>query len=177
MDIKQKNRRLGLIALGVAVTMLGLAYAAVPFYNWFCRVTGFGGTPQISESASGITPTAEQVTVRFNSDISPELPWTFTPDMPQLQLAIGEEKQITYTVTNNGTATLTGLATYNVTPDVVGKYFNKTICFCFQNQTIASGESKKFLVQFFVDPEMLNDPDTKNIKTITLSYTFFKAKE
>jgi cytochrome c oxidase assembly protein subunit 11 len=162
-------------ALAVA-GMLGMAFASVPLYRMFCAATGYDGTPQIGpEQSPGAV--SRQITVAMNADTSPSLPWAFGPEQRSVTMKIGEEQLAFYDGKNLGDHTITGHALYNVTPDVVGRYFHKTECFCFTSQTLAAGEKVQFPVTFWVDPAILNDPETRDIHTITLSYTFFPSLE
>jgi cytochrome c oxidase assembly protein subunit 11 len=170
-------RRNRTLAAGLAVVvagMLGLTAAAVPLYRMFCAATGFGGTPQIgpARSASVVDRT---VTVRFNADVNPGLPWQFRPEQSDVTLKLGEEQVAFYTARNEAATPITGVAIYNVTPEKVGIYFHKTACFCFNQQTLAPGQSMQFPVSFWVDPALATDPSTADVKTITLSYTFFHS--
>ncbi len=160
-------------ALGVVTAgMLGLAFASVPLYRLFCSVTGYGGTPQIGpETASHVV--SQTITVAMNADTSPNLPWLFQPELKRVTMPIGAAQLAFYDGKNLADHTLTGHALYNVTPDVVGRYFHKTECFCFTTQTLQPGEAVQFPVTFWVDPAILDDPETRDIHTITLSYTFF----
>lgn len=162
----------GVLAV-VVVGMVGMSFAAVPLYRMFCQATGYGGTPQIGGVASG--PSDHRVTIRFNADTNPGLPWSFAPDQKQVDVALGEEQLATYHATNAADHTVTGTALYNVTPEKAAKYFHKTACFCFNEQTLAPGQKAEFPVTFFVDPELATDPATADVTTITLSYTFFRA--
>jgi cytochrome c oxidase assembly protein subunit 11 len=160
----------------VVAGMTGLAFASVPLYYMFCAATGYGGTPQIGPAASpGVVP--QSITVAMNADTSPNLPWQFGPEKPRVTMKIGEEQLAFYDGKNMGNHTITGHALYNVTPDVVGRYFHKTECFCFTSQTLGPGEKVQFPVTFWVDPAILQDPETRDIHTITLSYTFFPSLE
>ena len=161
------------VGLGaVTAGMLGLAFASVPLYRVFCAVTGYGGTPQIGpELASHVV--SQTITVAMNADTSPNLPWTFKPELQHVTMPLGAPQLAFYDGKNLGDHTITGHALYNVTPDVIGKYFHKTECFCFTSQTLRSGEAVQFPVTFWVDPAILQDPETRDIHTITLSYTFF----
>lgn len=154
-----------------AAAMLGLAYASVPLYQLFCQVTGFGGTTQRAESAPA-TQLERNISIRLDANVSSELGWNFHPEKTTVTMKIGEV-MLTHYVAHNGTSeTLTGTATFNVTPTEAGIYFNKIACFCFTAQTLKAGERVEMPVQFFVDPAILEDPDTKNISEITLSYSF-----
>jgi cytochrome c oxidase assembly protein subunit 11 len=162
-------------ALAVA-GMVGMAFASVPLYRMFCAATGYNGTPQIGPQASpGVV--SQTITVAMNADTSPSLPWAFGPERRSVTMKIGEEQLAFYDGKNLGDHTITGHALYNVTPDVVGRYFHKTECFCFTTQTLAAGEKVQFPVTFWVDPAILKDPETRDIHTITLSYTFFPSLE
>lgn len=175
-DLSRKNINLALNVSAVVVGMLCMAYAAFPLYNLFCRVTGFGGTTQVAtELPDKILDNI--VTIRFNSDVAPDLPWDFSPEQKEVKVHIGEQKLVFFSATNRSDRALKGTSIYNVVPNRVGGYFNKIQCFCFDEQTIQPGESVTFPVSFFIDPEIVNDKDTKDIKTITLSYTFFKVKK
>ncbi len=160
----------------VIAGMVGLSFASVPLYRLFCSVTGYGGTPQIGPEA----PQAEvsrDITIAMNADTSPQLPWSFTPEKRRVTMKLGEEQLAFYDGKNLSDHTITGHALYNVTPDVVGRYFHKTECFCFTSQTLAAGEKVQFPVTFWVDPAILQDPETRDVHTITLSYTFFPSLE
>ena len=166
------NLRVALMAGGIAVSMLGLAYASVPLYQLFCQVTGFGGTTQRAEAAPE-SVTGSTVSVRFDANTSPALSWKFHAVQTAMKVRLGEQNMAHYRAVNTSDKPLTGTAVFNVTPVNAGIYFNKIQCFCFTEQTLAPGESIDMPVVFFVDPDMLNDPDAVNIKEITLSYTFY----
>lgn len=159
----------------VVALMVGASYAAVPFYNWFCRATGFGGTTQVATSAPAQV-TNRSVTVRFDSNIQGGLPWKFVPEQNEINIKIGEVATVYYSVTNQSADTTTGQASYNVTPLTVGSYFTKINCFCFTEQTLAPHEKRDMAVVFYVDPSMLQDSDQNGTNTITLSYTFYPVK-
>lgn len=162
----------GLVAVGLG--MLGLSFAAVPLYRAFCAATGFGGTPRIGAAASpGVA--ARSIVVRFNADTDPRLPWRFQPEQTELRLRLGEERVAFYAARNLDAFPVTGVATYNVTPEKVGKYFHKTACFCFDRQVLAGGQTVQFPLSFWVDPALAEDPGTADVATITLSYTFFRS--
>ena len=169
---KPANLRVALLAGGIAVSMLGLAYASVPLYQMFCQVTGFGGTTQRAEAAPEKV-TDKTVSVRFDANTSPVLRWKFHAVQTAMTVKVGEQNMAHYRAVNTSDKSLTGTAVFNVTPLNAGIYFNKIQCFCFTEQTLAPGESVDMPVVFFVDPDMLNDPDAVNIKEITLSYTFY----
>ena len=159
----------------VVALMVGASYAAVPFYNWFCRATGFAGTTQVA-SAAPAHVTNRAVTVRFDSNIQGGLPWKFVPEQNEVHIKIGEVATVYYSVTNLSARTTTGQASYNVTPLTTGSYFTKINCFCFTEQTMAPGETRDMAVVFYVDPSMLQDADQDSTNTITLSYTFYPVK-
>jgi cytochrome c oxidase assembly protein subunit 11 len=161
----------------VVVLMVGAAYAAVPFYNWFCRATGFNGTTQVAKSAPTATPLARTVAVRFDSNVAGGLPWKFEPEQTEIQVHIGEVTTVYYTVTNESARTTTGQAAYNVAPLTVGAYFVKINCFCFTEQTFAPGEKREMAVVFYVDPSIVEDHDNDSLSAITLSYTFYPVRE
>jgi cytochrome c oxidase assembly protein subunit 11 len=162
--------------VGVVVGMLGLTAAAVPLYRLFCQVTGYGGTTQRAETAptEGLERT---ITVRFNADVDPDLPWSFQPAQRQIEVRIGEQSLAYYRARNRSDHPVVGQAVYNVTPFKAGPYFDKIACFCFEEQVLQPGEEVDMPVSFYVDPEILNDPSTRNMHTITLSYTFFLLED
>ena len=174
--LARRNRRTGLAAAGVVTFMVGLSFAAVPLYDLFCRVTGFGGTTQRSAAAPGAVGD-RPITIRFNATTHPNLPWRFTPEQPSVTLRLGEEGLAFYSATNRSDAPVTGVSTYNVTPEKVGRYFHKIACFCFDEQTLTPGERADMPVTFWVDPKIAEDPSTRDITTITLSYSFFRTIE
>lgn len=165
------NTKVAVICTAVAVGMVGLAYASVPLYRLFCQVTGFAGTTQRAE-----TPSYEvldrMVTVRFDSNVAPGLDWEFAPVVPSMKLHIGENALAFYRATNRSDVPVVGTATFNVTPEQAGAFFNKVQCFCFNEQRLEPGESIEMPVSFFVDPAIVNDPDGAFVRTIALSYTF-----
>jgi cytochrome c oxidase assembly protein subunit 11 len=164
-------------ACGLLVAlMVGSAYAAVPFYDWFCRATGFNGTTQVAKAAPKGAPLARTVAVRFDSNVSGGLPWKFEPEQTEINVRIGEVTTVYYTVTNVAGTTTMGQAAYNVTPLTVGSYFTKINCFCFTEQTLAPGEKREMPVVFYVDPAFAADSENDGVNTITLSYTFFPVK-
>lgn len=170
-------RRNGILAgslLLVMGGMIGLSFAAVPLYRVFCAATGYGGTPQIG-GREGPGAEGGTITVRFDANTSPNLPWRFQPGAASVTLPLGEEQLAYYVGRNDGARAVTGVATYNVTPEKVGKYFHKTACFCFNEQTLAPGQEMQFPLSFWVDPAIAKDPSTSDVRTITLSYTFFRS--
>jgi len=162
----------GIIA--VIVGMTGLSFAAVPLYRLFCSVTGYGGTPSIGP-ATAPGANGKVIQVRFNASTNPGLPWRFDPDQKQVTLELGDSQIAFYHAVNRSNRAVTGMALYNVTPEKVGKYFHKTACFCFNKQSLAGNESMEFPVSFWVDPAIRDDPNTADVTTITLSYTFYRT--
>jgi cytochrome c oxidase assembly protein subunit 11 len=161
----------------VVVLMVGASYAAVPFYNWFCRSTGFNGTTQVAEAAPTAAPLQRTVAVRFDSNVAGGLPWKFEPEQTEIHVKIGQVVTVYYTVTNQSARTTTGQAAYNVAPLTVGAYFQKINCFCFTEQTMAPGETRQMPVVFYVDPAVVKDSDNDGLNTITLSYTFYPVRD
>jgi cytochrome c oxidase assembly protein subunit 11 len=161
----------------VVVLMVGASYAAVPFYNWFCRATGFNGTTQVATATPSSAPLGRKIAVRFDSNVAGGLPWKFEPEKTEIQVRIGEVVTVFYTVTNLSARVTTGQAAYNVAPLTVGKYFEKINCFCFTEQTMAPGEKREMPVVFYVDPSVVADSDNDGLNTITLSYTFYPVRD
>jgi cytochrome c oxidase assembly protein subunit 11 len=173
------RRRIGatVVLLAVVVAgMAGLSFASVPLYRLFCQATGYGGTTQRAASAPKAVDDAV-ITVRFDAQTAPDLGWEFRPVVPEVKVHPGEQREVLFRAVNRSTETVTGTATYNVTPTKVGIYFDKLQCFCFTGQRLAPGESRDMGVVFFVDPDMLGDPDTSEVRTLTLSYTMFRAPD
>ncbi|GIK49688.1 MAG: cytochrome c oxidase assembly protein CtaG [Alphaproteobacteria bacterium] len=162
------------VVVAIVLGMAGLAAAAVPLYDAFCKLTGYGGTTQ-EASAAPSQILDRRIRVRFDSNIAPDLPVAFAPQQISESLRIGETGLAFYTVRNLSDEPVVARATYNVTPHVAGQYFAKLECFCFQDRLLAPGEEAELPVVFFVDPEIVNDPDTAEIGTLTLSYTFFRS--
>ncbi len=174
-QMARKNARLGLTILAVVIGMGILAYASVPLYSVFCRVTGFGGTTQES-STFPTTVLDRTVTIQFNADIGNNFAWEFTPEQRKIEVKLGQKGLTAFHAKNLTNKPLTGTALYNVTPLKVGKYFNKVQCFCFDEQTLNGGQEVSMPVLFYIDPKMNDDPNMRDVKTITLSYTFYKAQ-
>ena len=152
--------------------MTGLSFAAVPLYDMFCRVTGYGGTTQVADAgASKVLD--RKITIRFDANISPKLDWRFKPAQTSMEVKIGESALAVYEAHNPTDKPLSGTATYNVTPEIAGYYFSKVQCFCFTEQTLAPGRRMDMPVSFFVNPAIMDDPEAREIEEITLSYTFF----
>ncbi len=173
---EKSNLRVAIVAGGVAVGMVGVAYAAVPLYQIFCQVTGFGGTTQRAD-ASPQTVLDQKITVTFDANVNSSLNWEFVPSQHSQTIRIGEQTLAFYKAVNNGSRPVTGTATFNVTPVGAGVYFSKIECFCFTEQTLQPGQSIDMPVSYFVDPDIVNDRDMKSVSTITLSYTFFAVDE
>ncbi len=169
-----KNRRVAFMATGLVVAMVGLAYASVPLYRLFCQVTGFGGTTQVAGIADAAA-TTKDISIRFDANVSSDLGWAFHPKQNTMMVKVGEPSLAYFTATNMTTETVTGTAMFNVTPPEAGIFFNKIECFCFTEQTLKPGQTVDMPVQFFVDAALLDDADTKSIREITLSYTFYPA--
>ena len=170
----RKNTRVAFMAASIVFTMLGLSYAAVPFYKAFCKATGFGGTTQRADKAPD-KASAQTIIVRFDANTSTDLPWDFHARQTEMTVKVGEQAMAYYDARNLSKETLTGTAVFNVSPPGAGAYFDKIQCFCFTKQTLKAGEAEELPVTYFVDPAILDDPDAKNIKEITLSYTFYPA--
>ena len=179
-ETARSNLRTGAIAFAGALAMLGLGYASVPLYRLFCQVTGFGGTTMVaSESkaaAAARAATGQTISIRFDATTAMGMPWTFQPSQATDTVTIGERDIATYVARNNSEHAITGVATFNVTPEQAGKYFNKVQCFCFTEQTLAPGQEVTMPVLYFVDPAMLNDPNMKGVEQITLSYTCHRSE-
>ena len=174
-SMAEKNARLGRRLVLLTAGMGGLAYASAPLYDLFCRTTGFGGRPLVAQP--GDRPILDRtVAVRFDSNVDSALPWRFEPLQREVRVQLGEERLAHYRVTNLSQRPLVGTSTYNVTPEHAGPWFNKLQCFCFTEQLLLPGQSVDMPVVFFVDPELDKDRRYDNIRTVTLSYTFFEAK-
>jgi len=164
-------------ACGVfAVAMVGAAYAAVPFYNWFCRTTGFAGTTQVA-AAGPSNVLGRKIVVRFDANVTGGLPWRFEPEQNSVEVRIGDVVTVNYLVTNESARETVGQASYNVSPPTVGAYFSKINCFCFTEQRFKPGETREMPVVFFVDPELAKDVEHDGLNTITLSYTMYPVRQ
>lgn len=173
---RSTNRVTASALVVVVAAMGGLAWASVPLYQWFCQVTGYGGTTQ----AATALPTEildREMTVRFNADTARGLPWTFKPVQRQITLRVGDTGLAFYRAVNHGDRPVTGTATFNVTPAKAGIYFDKIDCFCFTEQTLEPGQEADLAVSFFIDPDISADPNLDEVRTITLSYTFFETDD
>jgi cytochrome c oxidase assembly protein subunit 11 len=176
-DETKAPRRHGMLALwlaGLVAAMVGLSFAAVPLYRIFCQATGYNGTPQRADKGADQV-LDRTITVRFDGNVDPALPWSFAPEQRTMEVKIGETALAFFKATNRTEAPVTGTAIFNVSPEQAGRYFTKIECFCFTEQTLAAGASIEMPVTFFVDPKIIEDDDTKNIAEITLSYTFYRT--
>ena len=170
----QKKKLTPLILSGIFVLMLGLSYAAVPLYDLFCRVTGFGGTTQISNDAPKIVLN-KVVSVRFDTNVN-NLEWEFKAKSNVIDVKVGQVNRIEFEVENYGEDNSSGVASFNVSPASFGKYYSKLGCFCFEKQELKAGQKTTYVMTFYLDPELVNDPSTKNIHDVTMSYTFFSTE-
>lgn len=181
---KGKTRTTAVILFGVAGGMVGLAFASVPLYQLFCQVTGYGGTPKTGAQAQSVIKGGEKsphlgktVTVRFDANVNKGMPWVFQPAQREMRVKVGETVLARYTARNVSDKSVTGTATFNVTPFKAADYFAKVQCFCFTEQTLNPGQEVAMPVSFYVDPDMFNDKNARNVSEITLSYTFFRKKQ
>jgi cytochrome c oxidase assembly protein subunit 11 len=167
---------MALIGFAVAAGMLGLGFAAVPLYRVFCQKTGYGGTPKIVDEAQAATiaRSDKQISIRFDSNVAPGMPWQFHPEQVTQQVRLGERTIAFFLATNNSDQPVTGQASYNIEPDQAGSFFNKVQCFCFTQQTLQPHQTVRMPVTYYVDPAILKDKDAKGVQQITLSYTFYK---
>jgi len=179
MAAASKRRRNGttvVLLVSVVMGMAGLAFASVPLYRLFCQATGFAGTTQRAAAAPREIA-GPVVTVRFDAETAADLPWEFRPLTASVQVHPGEQREVLYRAINHSAAAVTGTATFNVTPMKSGIYFDKLQCFCFTEQLLGPGESRDMGVTFFVDPDLATDPGTRDVRTITLSYTMFRKPD
>jgi len=176
-SLSGKNRRSALMAGLLGLGMLGLGFAAVPLYEVFCRVTGYAGTTQrVGEAkAATVQATSRVMSIRFDSNVNTALPWSFKPEQAVDHVTVGARDMAVFIATNNSDQPVVGTATFNVTPLLAGQYFNKIQCFCFSEQLLKPGQTMRMPVLYYVDPAILDDPETKDIKEITLSYTFYRS--
>src|SRR5437868_10951502 len=172
--MRRRNGTTVTLLAAVVCGMVGLSFASVPLYRLFCQATGFGGTTQRAAAAPDEIAGA-MVTVRFDAQTAPDLGWEFRPLESAVRLHPGEQREVFFRATNRTAETVVGTATFNVTPTKTGIYFDKLQCFCFTEQQLKPGESRDMGVVFFVDPDLLQDPGTRDVRTITLSYTMFRA--
>lgn len=180
-DTTRRNARVGAMAFAGALFMLGLGYAAVPLYQLFCQVTGFGGTTMTATESdaarAAAAATGQKISIRFDASTASDVPWTFRPSQATDTIIIGERDIATYVARNEGSKPITGMATFNVEPEQAGKYFNKIQCFCFTEQTLQPGQEVTMPVLYYVDPAMLDDPNMQGVEQITLSYTFHRTAQ
>ena len=170
----RRLRRTAALCAALVIGMVGLAYASVPLYSLFCRLTGFDGTPLVGTGPSA-TILDRTIRVRFDANVAPGLAWRFTPEAPMIEAKLGETKTVFFQVRNAGPAA-TGISTFNVQPERAGSFFVKIQCFCFNEQMLKAGEAMDFPVVFYIDPALAEDPNGKDLQEITLSYTYFPAK-
>ena len=173
-DLARRNRRTAITAFIVVAGMVGLSFAFVPIYTLICQVTGLGGTPQIAERTVRPVSTQE-ITVRFDANVDRRLPWSFKPVEKAVTLKLGKDRVAFYTATNMSDEPITGISTFNVTPLKAAQYFTKIECFCFVEQTLNPGQTVDMSVTFYVDSAIVDDELTRDVKTITLSYTFYRS--
>lgn len=174
--LARKNARTATVLFSVVAGMVGLAYASVPLYKWICQVTGLAGTPSTENVQASNVILDETINVRFDSNVSPMLPWKFEPLQREVTVRLGEEKLAFYRATNTSDKPIVGTSTFNVTPFKAGPFFVKMECFCFTEQVLLPGESIEMPVSFYVDPDIYEEANTKEVRAITLSYTFYEAK-
>jgi len=165
----------GFMCGGLVAAMVGLSFAAVPFYSWFCRTTGYGGTTQVAKALPAAV-SDRTVTVRFDSNVAAGLPWRFEPERRTIDVKLGQVVTVYYAVTNEAARVTAGQAGYNDSPPTVGIYFEKINCFCFTQQTLKPGEKRDMAVVFYVDPKLAEDSEQNSVNLITLSYTFYPVK-
>ncbi|MEM9221637.1 MAG: cytochrome c oxidase assembly protein [Pseudomonadota bacterium] len=181
MSAANQSRRHATVALSCVafvMVMVGSAYAAVPLYDWFCRVTGFDGTPSVAsvEVVPGLVPRDREITIRFDSNVAPGLPWAFSPKERTMKVRVGEVAEAVYVIENLSSVRTVGTAAFNVTPYQGGGYFTKIDCFCFEAQPLEAHESREVPVVFYVDPSFDDDKNADGVSQITLSYTYFPTK-
>lgn len=178
LPLARSNRKVGLMAGGLALAMLGLGWASVPLYRMFCQVTGFGGTTQriTEEQARAVSVSARTISVRFDGNVDKDLPWQFGPEQITQTVKLGARTMAVYSAKNTSDKPIVGRASFNVSPDEAGKYFTKIECFCFTEQRLEPGQDIRMPVTYYVDPDILKDPDAKAIQQITLSYTFHQDR-
>jgi cytochrome c oxidase assembly protein subunit 11 len=169
-----RNNTVFVSCFAIVVGMVGLSYAAVPLYYAFCRATGYGGTPQRAQAAP-LVVSENVMTVRFDTNVDPALPWTFQPEQRAVQVKLGENRLVFFRAVNNSDRPIVGHATFNVAPDGAGAYFNKIQCFCFTEQRLEPGQSVEMPVSFFVSPDILSVRGADAVQEITLSYTFYPS--
>ncbi len=171
---RRANRVTGVAIAAIVLGMVSVSFAAIPLYKMFCAATGYGGTPKTGLAAAP-GGTGRTIRVRFNADTNPGLPWTFAPDQLEVTIPLGEDQLAAYHAHNRAHRPVTGVALYNVTPEKAAKYFHKTACFCFNEQTLDAEQDMVFPLSYWVDPAINSDPSTADVQVVTLSYTFYKA--
>lgn len=176
-EMDRKNKRVALIVGCVVLGMVGLSFASVPLYNIFCRVTGWGGTTQVSDALPAEDEILDrEMTVRFDSNVASDLPWYFKPEKQMVTVNVGARGFINFIAENEEAYPVAGTAVFNVTPLKAGKYFHKVQCFCFNEQVLQPGERVNMPVLFYVDPAIQDDRNLEDVKVITLSYSFFRTE-
>jgi cytochrome c oxidase assembly protein subunit 11 len=174
-EMSRRMRRTALACAAFAFGMVGVAFASVPLYNLFCRITGYDGTPAVG-TAGASRVLDRTITVRFDANVASGLPWRFTPETASIEARLGETKTVFYKVRNDGPTATTGIATFNVQPGQAGGFFVKLQCFCFTEQTLQPGEALDFPVAFYIEPGLAENDSVKDLPSLTLSYTYFPAK-
>ena len=175
--MKKNNLKITFSLIFLVSFMFFLTFAAVPLYKLFCQVTGYGGTPKIVNFKDQIDISEKKIKIEFNSDVNKKLNWSFKPEQRSMESKIGDSILAFYKAKNNGNKSITGIATYNILPFEAAQYFNKVDCFCFENQTLEPGEEVLLPINFYIDPQILDDPNVKHLNSIVLSYTFFQSDE
>jgi len=177
-DRSRRNRRTLVAMVGVGLAMLGLGFASVPLYRIFCQQTGFNGTTQRADAGVEVRQaTGHMLSIRFDSNVQPGMPWQFRPEHPTQTVTVGAKSMAIFVAKNLSDRPVTGSASFNVTPTQAGAYFTKIQCFCFTQQTLQPGQEVRMPVLYFVDPKILDDPDNKDTQQITLSYTFYPVEQ
>ncbi|EAT09773.1 cytochrome c oxidase assembly protein [Sphingobium sp. 10 DY56-G10] len=177
-DRARRNRRTFLAMIGVGLAMLGLGFASVPLYRIFCQQTGFNGTTQRADAGVDVQQaTGHMLSIRFDSNVQPGMPWQFHPERPTQTVTVGAKSMAIFVAKNMSDRPVTGTASFNVTPTQAGAYFTKIECFCFTQQTLQPGQEVRMPVLYYVDPKILADPDNKDTQEITLSYTFYPVEQ
>ena len=177
-DRARRNRRTFVAMVGVGLAMLGLGFASVPLYRIFCQQTGFNGTTQRADAGVAVQQaTGHRLSIRFDSNVQPGMPWQFKPEHPTQTVTVGAKSMAIFVAKNMSDRPVTGTASFNVTPTQAGAYFTKIQCFCFTQQTLQPGQEVRMPVLYYVDPKILADPDNKDTQEITLSYTFYPVEQ
>lgn len=179
-DAGKSARRTALACIGVVAGMTGLAFASVPLYDLFCKATGYEGTPRVGAAPAAASAEAARLaplTVRFDTNVAPNMPWRFRPETNSVLAPLGETKTVFFKVKNEGPQPVTGISTFNVQPGLMGSYFVKVQCFCFEEHTLQPGETMEFPLVFYIDPKLRQDADLPDLSEMTLSYTYFVSKK